>query len=549
VSSRGDSDGTEGPHRPTGSTPKGPRVPPPPPFPPPRPLAGSGASVPRAPGKPTFAPPPAIGTKPGVPSAAPRQPAITSPPAPATPTVRPPPSLGAAALPPPPEFLPRAHSIELPLENAVTEDTAVLVNALEVAQRTRGRPGPPSTDAPIDPSLANDPSVVAPIDFGPGNAPPLGRSIALAGDDDPSLVTRLDLSTGPRAVLGVRAPVGPPHPPPAPTPSTEDAGLGDEVDIDVSEDTLPRLALREPYPVLPPAMAAAPAPSEPWAPSQVPTAPVPVVPVRRAQTGPIHAAAPAPRRALGPWLAVGAALGTVLSIVALVWVMSSSEPAPESAPDAPAKAPPDEPGDAGASPARPEPTPAEPAPAEPAPAEPAPAEPAPSDAIEAPPADERAVITVTRDRSAYERAAAEHARTGSASSLLAMAIAACELDEGPRARAVFRKLVGRAARTKAMVTCRAAGVDVTSTVDGYTGGELLAQARAALAAGDAKAALDKAHASNKVERSSEAVLVKGLAACSLGDADQAQRLLPHVSVKARARLVEGCAAQGITLRP
>ncbi len=449
----------------------------------------------------------------------------------------------------------RAHSIELPLENAVTEDTAVLVNALEMAQRTRGRPGAPSTDAPSDPPLANDPSVVAPIDFGPGNAPPLGRSIALAGDDDPSLVTQLDLSTGPRAALGVRAPVVPPHPPPAPTPSTEDGGLGDEVDIDVSEDTLPRLALREPYPVLPPAMAAAPAPSEPWAPSQVPTAPVPVVPVRRAQTGPIHAAAPAPRRALGAWLAVGAALGTVLSIVALVWVMSSSEPAPGSAPDEPAKAPaadakapPDEPGDAGASPARP--APAEPAPAEPTPAEPTvPPEPTPSDAIEAPPADERAVITVTRDRSAYERAAAEHARTGSPSSLLAMAIAACELDEGPRARAAFRKLVGRAARTKAMVTCRAAGVDVTSTVDGYTGGELLAQARAALAAGDAKTALDKAHASNKVERSSEAVLVKGLAACSLGDADQAQRLLPHVSVKARARLVEGCAAQGITLRP
>ena len=99
-----------------------------------------------------------------------------------------------------------------------------------------------------------------------------------------------------------------------------------------------------------------------------------------------------------------------------------------------------------------------------------------------------------------------------------------------------------------MVACKQARVDVTSTVDGYTGPELLAQARAALEAGDASTALDKAHQSNKVERSSEAVLVKGLAACKLGDCGQAQRLLPHVSIKSRARLVEGCKAAGIELR-
>jgi hypothetical protein len=44
------------------------------------------------------------------------------------------------------------------------------------------------------------------------------------------------------------------------------------------------------------------------------------------------------------------------------------------------------------------------------------------------------------------------------------------------------------------------------------------------------------------------VLWKGIAACTLGDGDQAQRLLPHVAVKARPRLVEGCQAVGVTLR-
>ena len=99
-----------------------------------------------------------------------------------------------------------------------------------------------------------------------------------------------------------------------------------------------------------------------------------------------------------------------------------------------------------------------------------------------------------------------------------------------------------------MAACNDAGVNVTSNVDGYTGPELLAQAHTALATGDAKTAFDKAHQSNKVERSSEAVLVKGLAACKLGDGAQAQRLLPHVSIKHRPRLVEGCKDAGIALR-
>ncbi|MCA9709597.1 MAG: hypothetical protein KDK70_27410, partial [Myxococcales bacterium] len=136
---------------------------------------------------------------------------------------------------------------------------------------------------------------------------------------------------------------------------------------------------------------------------------------------------------------------------------------------------------------------------------------------------------------------------GSAEALLEMAKAGCAMQEGPKARAAFRKLKGRAARSEAIVACREAGVDVLAKAEDYTGPELLAQARRALAAGDAKTALEKAHASNKVERSSAASLVKALAACALGDAAEAKRLQPHVSKKDRPELHAQCKARGIAL--
>jgi hypothetical protein len=272
---------------------------------------------------------------------------------------------------------------------------------------------------------------------------------------------------------------------------------------------------------------------------------------------------------------VGAGVGAVISIAAIVWMAMSSDPEKDAAPvvptpaaridPSPAPAPTPEPAVKADEPREPTPTPIEPTPEptpeviepvpEPAPEVVEPAEPVPDaiepvpDAIEpAEPNPDAAIITVERDRSEYKAAAAEFAATGSQESLLAMATAACALGEGPRARAAFRKLVGKSLRTKAIVACRTSRVDVSSNVDGYTGPELLAQARAALADGDAKTAYDKAHASNKVERSSEAVLLKGLAACKLGDGEQSERLLPHVSIKDRPKLREGCKAAGIELR-
>jgi hypothetical protein len=338
------------------------------------------------------------------------------------------------------------------------------------------------------------------------------------------------------------------------------AAEDDGIDIDVSEDTLPRVALvREAFPPLPSATTPAP--------SQVPTAPLPVVRTqarsRRAGTAstPAHVPLVPSRRPLALWIGVGAGVGIVISIVALLWLTGSGpdkeaarepaatvdpatpQPATNAAP-APAPADPKTETVAPVAPPHEQPAAVEPTPAEPAPA---PAEPAPAEPDE--PDEDASVIVVERDDTEYRAAAAEYEATGSQASLLAMTTAACALGHGPKARAAFRKLVGRALRSQAMEACQAAKVDVTSTVDGYTGPELLAQARAALAAGDIQAAFDKAHASNKVERSSEAVLVKGLAACKLGDGEQAERLLPHVTAKSRPRLVAGCREAGIELRP
>ncbi len=143
--------------------------------------------------------------------------------------------------------------------------------------------------------------------------------------------------------------------------------------------------------------------------------------------------------------------------------------------------------------------------------------------------------------------AAEYELSDSQDALLTMTVAACSMDEGPKARNAFRKLKGRELRSQAMVACREADVNVTSNVSGYTGGELMAQARYAFDKGKYEAAYDKAHASNKVERSSDALLLKGRAACKLGRDAEAKRLIPHISKKARATLIESCKADGVEL--
>lgn len=554
-----------------------PRLPPPPAFVPPKrpsvPVVGVGASAPAppsapsprapsssAPRAPARTPVPLPGSPPGA-----RAPTASTAPGPArspSPAVAAPIAASRASraaqparssekapsgidLPPPPEFLP------IGLEEDDPSDRLASITL----------PG-----IPLVPRDSDGRSVVEALDDVERDAS--GRSVVETLDDlrgSPTRAARL-------RDTGRRTPVSAPHAivrddehaPPART--SDDTSASDEVDIDLdaSEDTLPRLAPaglgKEPYPSLPPSPAPVPAAPSPVsaAPSQVPTAPVPVVGTAasaapRARTGRFADLVPTPRRRpLALWIGVGAGVGIVISIVALLWLSTSQpekeaarEPAAEAGTATPATKATTEP----APPRAPEAkaTPVAPPVPEAKADEPTPDEPTPT-ITTAPADDDASVITVARDDSDYRRAAADYRATGSQKSLLAMATAACALGNGPKARAAFRKLVGKALRSEAMAACRDSKVDVTSTVEGYTGPELLAQARAALADGDARTAFDKAHASNKVERSSEAVLVKGLAACKLGDGEQAQRLLPHVAVKSRPRLHEGCREAGVALR-
>jgi hypothetical protein len=504
----------------------------------PKPVAPTIASTPATP-KPA--------DKPGLPPLAPPPKLAIEPKPRMTPAPAPPRSASALGLPPPPEFLARANSAELPLENEVRDDTGLLL----VPKLPSRAAVPAELAAPQLDSLELD------IDASDGTG------IRVEASDDLEIDAPVDLETDDGEAADA---------------SRAAADDDEDVDMEVSDDVLPRLV--DPSGRL--IEGAKPFPSKtPPMPSQVSTARVPVLSIpagtasSRLRPVPFADALPSKTpRSLGLWLGVGAGVGALISIAAIVWMAMGSEPDKDATPGAPtpaatstpsptpepepaAKA--NEPREATPTPPVPVPEPVEPVPdaVEPNPDAPNPdavepnpdaVEPEPDTVEPAEPNPDAAIITVERDYSDYKAAAAEFAATGSQESLLAMATAACALGDGPRARAAFRKLVGKSLRTKAIVACRTSRVDVSSTVDGYTGPELLAQARAALADGDAKIAYDKAHASNKVERSSEAVLLKGLAACKLGDGEQSERLLPHVSIKDRPKLRDGCKAAGVELR-
>lgn len=146
---------------------------------------------------------------------------------------------------------------------------------------------------------------------------------------------------------------------------------------------------------------------------------------------------------------------------------------------------------------------------------------------------------------AYADAAAKYERAPDNDSLLEMTLAACELRRGPDARAAFRKLVGAAVRSKAVVACREGGVDVSSKAEGFTAGELAEQAQQALDAGDAERALELAKQSNNTERNQPALQLLVTAHCHLGEESSATKMMRHISKKNRRALTKACAEHGV----
>lgn len=132
--------------------------------------------------------------------------------------------------------------------------------------------------------------------------------------------------------------------------------------------------------------------------------------------------------------------------------------------------------------------------------------------------------------------------------LLELTLTACTLGLGPDARTAFHKLIGGKMRSKAVVKCREAGIDVTSKVEGYTGPEIANQARAALDDGRAADALALAKQSNRTERNHAALELMVLAHCELKQKKSAKKLLRHVPERRRAALISDCAERGVKLR-
>ncbi|MEM6993158.1 MAG: hypothetical protein AAF721_21775 [Myxococcota bacterium] len=140
----------------------------------------------------------------------------------------------------------------------------------------------------------------------------------------------------------------------------------------------------------------------------------------------------------------------------------------------------------------------------------------------------------------YDKAAALYAETPSQELLETMALAACAMDDGVKARSAFRKLKGGDVRKRVMIACRRSSVDLTAKGDDPTPAALVRAARRALAAGDHAKALELARKSNRIERSQDAVFVTALAACAAGDLEKAISTRRHLGKARKKQLAERC---------
>ncbi|MGH1344298.1 MAG: hypothetical protein ACRBN8_22255 [Nannocystales bacterium] len=254
---------------------------------------------------------------------------------------------------------------------------------------------------------------------------------------------------------------------------------------------------------------------------------------------------PAPRREQGSakWL-IGGAVLVGLVVIGAVVMMSGGTAGGQAAGSADTSA---EPSTAAVvpNPAAPPSAPETPGPA-PTPGTKAPESTA-SDSV-APSGQDAPAAAGDDPKPAYAAALARYEANPDNPGLLELTLTACALGLGPEARTAFHKLVGGKARSKAVVKCREAGIDVTSKARGYTGPEIAAQAREALDDGRASDALALAKQSNRTERNHAALEVMVLAHCELKQKKSAKKLLRHISERHRKVLVDDCAKRGVKLR-
>ncbi len=148
---------------------------------------------------------------------------------------------------------------------------------------------------------------------------------------------------------------------------------------------------------------------------------------------------------------------------------------------------------------------------------------------------------------AFELATSAYKLESTPESQRALILAACDLVRGGPARRAYRTLASEEARTQVRTHCSERGVDLTLRTRDDTAPELLAQGRAAFAAGDTARANVLARKSQRLNRSPDAVLLMGRSSCKLGDAKMARYAASQLRLKVRKTLAAECQANGIDL--
>lgn len=162
-------------------------------------------------------------------------------------------------------------------------------------------------------------------------------------------------------------------------------------------------------------------------------------------------------------------------------------------------------------------------------------------------ADATAALQRKDHQKAYELASQAYDIERRNAPLEVMALAACHTGQSPDARSAYRGLVGKNVRRRVADECTALGIKISWKGDGWSATELLELAETALEKGDFQVAYDRAQESQKKKRRSVAVALMGKAACGLGNADEAQKIVKLVRAADAAGIVEFCQSKGVTL--
>jgi hypothetical protein len=150
---------------------------------------------------------------------------------------------------------------------------------------------------------------------------------------------------------------------------------------------------------------------------------------------------------------------------------------------------------------------------------------------------------------AYSLADRSYQRRRSNEAVQIMTVAACKLEDGVKARAAFRKLVGGSVRAEVAEACQAVGVELQAQAEGATAAELYARAKLAADAGDWKTAFDLAKQSSRKDRNVNALRLLAISACKLKNEKWANRIAKMLIPDMRKQVVAQCAADGVEIQP